>query len=103
MSKEMGVTISLEYAQHEEAAPPTPPDAPIVKKLIKAIDKVYHNDPFPGGIGGGTCAAIFRRAGFNAAVWQKIDDTAHSPNEYTIIENLVDDCKVFALLYLEEC
>jgi len=31
-------------------------------------------------------------------VWSTIDETAHQPNEYTKIENLVNDAKVYALL-----
>jgi succinyl-diaminopimelate desuccinylase len=31
-----------------------------------------------------------------------MDDTAHQPNEYTIIENLLGDAKVMALFMMEE-
>lgn len=103
VEQETDTTIELSTVQHEVAAPPTSPDAAVVKRLMWAVDLVYGNDPFPGGIGGGTCAAIFRRAGYQAAVWQKIDDTCHMPNEYTILDNLVNDCKVFAALYLAKC
>ena len=54
------------------------------------------------GIGGGTVAAFFRREGFNAAVWAKMDETAHQPNEYCIIDNMVDDAKVYAHIFLQE-
>ncbi|RKX52857.1 MAG: diaminopimelate aminotransferase, partial [Thermotoga sp.] len=49
-----------------------------------------------GGIGGGTCAAFFRRRGFHTAVWSTIDETAHQPNEYKRIDHMVEDAKIFA-------
>lgn len=90
------VKIEIEIAQKDEAAPPTPVDAPVVKALEKAIKDVYKVDAKPMGIGGGTVAAIFRRAGFNAAVWSTIDDLAHQPNEYCVISSMMNDTKVFA-------
>ncbi len=54
--------------------------------------------PKVGGIGGGTCAAFFRREGMPAVVWSTIDETAHQPNEYANVANLVNDAKVFASL-----
>ena len=101
VEKETGARISVEVVQGGQAPPPTPKDAEIVGMLSKAIKKVYGVDAKPGGIGGGTCAAIFRQRGYNAVVWSKIDDTAHSPNEYAIIDNLVGDAKVYATLFLE--
>ena len=54
------------------------------------------------GIGGGTVAAFFRRAGLPAAVWCTVSDTAHQPNEYCLISNILTDAKIFACLYLDE-
>jgi succinyl-diaminopimelate desuccinylase len=99
IGSELGVTIDLEIVQLERAAPPTPADAPVVTLLEGAVRKVWNNEPRPRGIGGGTCAAILRRAGFPAVVWGRIDETAHAPNEYTRIENLIGNTKVYALLY----
>jgi succinyl-diaminopimelate desuccinylase len=45
-------------------------------------------------------AAFFRRIGIPAAVWSTIDDTAHAPNEYAKIDNIVNDAKVMAYLML---
>jgi len=33
-------------------------------------------------------------------VWSRQDETMHTPNEYTKIDNLVGDAKVFARLML---
>jgi len=54
------------------------------------------------GIGGGTVAAFFRKAGIPAAVWSTMDDTAHSPDEYCLVENMLNDAKVFAHVFLQE-
>jgi succinyl-diaminopimelate desuccinylase len=54
------------------------------------------------GIGGGTVAAYFRAAGIPAAVWSRLDDTAHMPDEYCRLTNLVGDAQVMALLFLGE-
>jgi succinyl-diaminopimelate desuccinylase len=55
------------------------------------------------GIGGGTVAAVFRRAGFPAACWSKLDETAHQPNEYCIIDNMVGDAMVYGHIFLQTC
>jgi len=92
--------IHLSLHQHEQAAPITDSDSPVVRLLTDAIRQVVGVEPRVGGIGGGTCAAFFRRKGFPAAVWAKIDESAHSAGEYTWIENLVAMTKVFALMCL---
>jgi succinyl-diaminopimelate desuccinylase len=66
--------------------------------LTEAIKKLRGVEPKVGGIGGGTCAAFFRKIDVPAVVWSTIDETAHQPNEYTKIENIVNDTKVYAFL-----
>jgi succinyl-diaminopimelate desuccinylase len=102
VEKEFDVKITPSSAQKEEAAPATPADAPVVKALAAAIKDVYGIDARPMGIGGGTVAAFFRRAGFPAVVWSKIEDTCHQPNEYTTVDNMIGDTKVFANLFMQE-
>lgn len=99
IATETSAKFEFERAQFEPAAPPTAPDAPVVQLLKSAIKQVYDIDAQPRGIGGGTCGAFFRRAGFPTVVWSKIDDTCHAPNEYCVIDNLVNDSKVFAVLF----
>jgi len=101
VEREFGVKISFEIVQGEQAASATPPDAPVVKALEKAIAEVYQVKAKPMGIGGGTVAAYFRKAGFNTAVWAKIDELAHQPNEYCVIGNLLGDAKVFAHIFTQ--
>jgi succinyl-diaminopimelate desuccinylase len=66
--------------------------------LKRAILESRGLDARVGGIGGGTCAAFFRKAGFPAVVWSTIDDVAHQQDEYSKVDNMVNDAKVFALL-----
>jgi succinyl-diaminopimelate desuccinylase len=96
--KKTGAKIKLEILQKSVAPKPTDVNAKIVTMLEEAIRKVRGVEPKVGGIGGGTCAAFFRRVGVPAVVWSTIDETAHQPNEYAKIENLVNDAKVFAYL-----
>jgi succinyl-diaminopimelate desuccinylase len=100
--KKFGVSITYEEQQRAPAAPPTSAKAPVVAAIRRAVKDVYAADAKAKGIGGGTVAAVFRRAGYEAAVWSKIDETAHQPNEYCHIDNLVGDAKVFAHIFLQE-
>ena len=59
-----GVTVEVSPVQTLASAPPTAPDAPVVKALQQAIRQVYGREALPQGIGGGTVAAFFRQAGF---------------------------------------
>jgi succinyl-diaminopimelate desuccinylase len=100
VEKAHGVSIALEEIQRAEAAPVTPPDAPVVRWVQEAAREVHGVSPEPKGIGGGTVAAIFRRIGLPAVVYAKLDETAHQPNEYCVLDNLLGDAKVFALTVL---
>jgi succinyl-diaminopimelate desuccinylase len=97
-----GTTIQIEPVFIEETTNPTPPGAKIVKALSDAIYKVTKKQAINGGIGGGTCGAVLRKAGFEVAVWETIENRAHTPNEYAVIDNMVSDCKVFAQLFLTQ-
>jgi succinyl-diaminopimelate desuccinylase len=101
VEKKFHVRIKMEAEQRAPAAPPTPADAPVVRTLKKAVKEVYGKNAKPMGIGGGTVAAVFRRAGFQAACWSKLDDTAHLPNEYCVIDNMVGNAKVYAHIFLD--
>ncbi len=102
IENEFKVKITLEETQKAPAAPPTSADAPVAQALKRAIRAIYGKEGKATGIGGGTVAAIFRTANFSAACWSKIDETAHQPNEYCIINNMMGDAKVFAHIFLQE-
>ena len=95
-----GASIAIEDVQRAEAAPGTSPDDPLVGRVAAAAQAVYGVTPQPMGIGGGTVAAVFRRAGFPAVVYSKLDDSAHQPDEWCNLDDLVGDAKVFALTLL---
>jgi succinyl-diaminopimelate desuccinylase len=101
VEKQYGVKISFADMQRAEAAPPTPPDAEVVQLIGEAIKEIHGVKAKTMGIGGGTVAAVFRRLGLPAVVSAKLDETAHQPNEYCILNNLIDDAKVCALTALK--
>jgi succinyl-diaminopimelate desuccinylase len=93
------VTIEYSLPQVMESQP-TRADAPIVKTLSRAITEVYGAHPRPVGFGGGTVAACLRNIGIDSAVWSRLSDSAHQPDEYALLENILGDAKVMALLAL---
>jgi len=99
---ELEVSIKVDPIYRQEATAPTSITAPVVLALKKAVKRVKGLDAVPMGIGGGTVAAFFRRAGLPAAVWSTEPDTPHQPDEYCLISNVIEDAKVFACIFLEE-
>jgi succinyl-diaminopimelate desuccinylase len=91
-----GVSLEVEAVQTLPSAPPTAPEAPVVRALEQAIRRVYGRDATPQGIGGGTVAAFFRQAGLPAAVWMTANDCAHQPNEFCFLSHILGDAKVLA-------
>lgn len=98
--KETGAKITLDILQ-KQVSPKTRDDTSDIAFLLKkAVKESRGIDARVGGLGGGTCAAFFRKAGFPAVVWSTVDEMAHQSNEYSKVNNVVDDAKVFALLAL---
>ncbi|MFB3926170.1 MAG: M20 family metallo-hydrolase [Syntrophales bacterium] len=98
--KRFGVTIEFSPVQQSQAPPATRSDAPVVIALQSAVKTVYGVEPIPVGIGGGTIAACLRSLDYPAAVWCRLGLTAHQPNEYCTIENMIGNAKVYACLFL---
>jgi len=96
--KKTGAKIGIEVVSKNKAPKPTSANAHVVLMLRDAIKNIRGIEAKVGGIGGGTCAAFFRRKGVPAVVWGTFDELAHQPNEYAKIENMVNDAKVFAFL-----
>lgn len=101
VEKKYGVTVSYTEPQAVES-PATPADAPVARRLAEAVKAVSGVEARPIGIGGGTVGAYLRQAGYQAVVWSRMDETAHQPNEYTVIENLVHDSQVMAYMMMQE-
>jgi succinyl-diaminopimelate desuccinylase len=102
VENQFGVKIQVEPVQMDLATEPTPDDAPVVKALQRAIVELRGKEAKPMGIGGGTVAAYFRRRGYQAAVWSTMDESAHQPNEYCKIINMIEDSKVFVHVFLQD-
>jgi succinyl-diaminopimelate desuccinylase len=94
-----GVEVEMEIVQ-KEASPPTPENIPLVKCLKSAIHTVYNAEGKTVGIGGGTVGAHLRKKGIDTVVWATLDSTAHMPNEYCVIDNMIGDAKVMAHVML---
>lgn len=96
--KKTGARITIEVVSKTVAPQPTDANAKIVTMLREAVETIRGIKSKVGGIGGGTCAACFRRVGIPAVVWSTADEMAHQPNEYARIDNMVNDAKIFAQL-----
>jgi succinyl-diaminopimelate desuccinylase len=81
---------------HESAA--TDADSPFIKTLSDTIRDTLGCTPRLIGIGGGTVGASLRNCGIDCAVWSPLDDTAHQPNEYALIKNILAGAQVMAAL-----
>ena len=101
IEEDFQVQIVTEEDQTAPAAPPTSSQAQVVLALKRAVKDIYNKEAQPIGIGGGTIAGLLRLAKYEAAGWSKTDETAHQPNEYSVIDNMVGDAKVFAHIFLQ--
>ena len=101
VEKKHRVTITYDVGQRNES-PPTPADSQLVKFLSKNIEEVYKVKSRNIGIGGGTFAAFLRKVGIDCAVWARINNSAHQPNEYALLENILGDAKVMALMMVTD-
>lgn len=93
-----GAKITMEIVQKQPAPNLLDGNAEIVTLLKSALKNARGIEARVGGIGGGSCAAFFRKQGIPAALWSTVDDVAHQPDEYCKVENMVADAKIFALL-----
>ncbi len=91
--------ICYEILQSSES-PATSVDSPVVKKLSEALNVVHGIKARTIGIGGGTVGAELRREGYDCAVWSTLDECAHMPNEYSVIENMEKDAETLAYMFM---
>ena len=93
-----GARITFEIIQKEPAPNLLSGNTEIVTLLKSALKNARGFEATVGGIGGGSCAAYFRKQGIPAALWSTVDEVMHQPDEYCKIENVVADAKIFAAL-----
>ena len=98
-----GAEIAVDIMQMTKSAPASDIHSECYLTLAQAVEEVRGRKPKAVGIGGGTCANIFRQHGYPSYAWQTVEEMMHSPNEYCVIENLVRDAKVFALVLERSC
>jgi succinyl-diaminopimelate desuccinylase len=101
IEKKFRVSVAYETIQSAESKA-TSADAPLVRTLSGAVKTIYGVETRTVGIGGGTVAAPLRSKGVSTAVWSKLSDTAHQPNEYALVANILGDAKVMALLMTKD-
>lgn len=97
IEKEFGVTVSYKTLQKAQSRA-TPKDAKVVSLLASSIKEAHNIDSKIIGIGGGTVGAELRNKGFDCVVWSTMDETAHMPNEYCIIDNIIKDAITIATM-----
>ncbi len=90
-----GVTVEIDTVQRN-SSPPTPQDTPLVGLLQEGIRRVYAVEGQVVGIGGGTVGAYLRQAGYDTVIWSRVEETAHQPNEYCLVDNMAGDARVMA-------
>ena len=96
VAAETGLTVEVEPTYRKDSAPGTPADAPVVRAIREGVEAVRGLSAEPGGIGGGTVAVFLRRLGLPAAVWMSDPNTAHQPNEFCLLSDMIADTKVLA-------
>lgn len=96
VEKEFGVSISYRTLQKAQSIA-TPKDALVVKMLSESLKEAHGIDSKIIGIGGGTVGAELRNEGYNCVVWGTLDEMAHMPNEYCIIDNIIKDAETLAV------
>jgi succinyl-diaminopimelate desuccinylase len=99
VEKDFGVGVEVETVQRA-SSPPTPADSPLVGMLVRAVKRIYGVEGKTIGIGGGTVGAFLRKKGIHTVVWSRLAETAHMPNEYCLIPNMVGDSAVMAALMM---
>ncbi len=100
IARKHDVTIHRESVLERHAAPSTPPDAPLVAALSRAIERQLGRQSRLIGVGGGTSAAELRRLGYPAVVWQILPINAYGVDEsMSITANLAEAAVMARLLF----
>ncbi len=101
-AEKTGTSIAVERLQAVTPAPQTPPDAPLVLALQRAVGAQWHGQALPKGIGGVTIASLLRAGGLEAVVWEKAAANGHEVDEKASVRNHLDQMRVFARLLFDE-
>ena len=102
-SNRTGATIELTMEQGAVSGRPSDSSTDDYRLFSDSIRQVKGVDISAVGVGGGTCANFFRLAGMNAYVWGSDGGTLHQPNEYVVIDTMMNDAKAFAAIMYNMC
>ncbi len=102
-SESTGAKIRVETLQMARAGKPSSIESKGYKAFEESVESIMGKAPQPVGIAGGTCSNFFRLKGLDAYAWQTGDGSLHAPNEYMLVENVMNDTKVFATLIYKLC
>lgn len=97
-----GVDIAVEVVHGEQAPEPTPAEAPVVRRLVRALEATRGIAPQLCGVGGQTVAACLRRKRLDAVVWATLMPNPHVPNERSSIAATIADAKVVVSMLCDE-
>ncbi len=103
IEEEFGAEISVNEVQRHLSGKESSVESETYLALRDSVKYVTGEEPTPVGVGGATCANFFRRAGYDAYVWETGGGTLHAPNEYVEVDNIIADAKVFAVLFHKLC
>ena len=94
--------IDLEMVERQDAGPATSPDAEIVRLMQQAIPQTTKSTTKLVGLSGQTVGNIFREYGYPCVGWgcSEAESTAHQPNEYCVLDNLLMEAKTFSSIPL---
>ena len=98
--KNKEIKIIIDVVNREDAAPETNANSELVLLLSKKLPYIIKEKPKIIGIGGGTCAAFFRKANIDAVAWSIDNQMAHQIDEYCFVDSIIKDTELFISLFI---
>jgi succinyl-diaminopimelate desuccinylase len=94
--------IDLEIIERQDAGNATLPRAEIVRLMQQVVRRVTGQSTKLVGLSGQTVGNIFREYGYSCVGWgcSGAESTAHQPNEYCVLSDLLTEAKVFSSIPL---
>lgn len=102
VEKSDAVDVTIKRVEETPPARITPPDAPVLTALERAVRAQLKVEPSTIGTGSVTVAATLRDKGLNVVVWG-VQETLHNrPEEYALISAHIKQAQVLARLLFED-
>lgn len=99
--RENRVRITLERVHSRNSLPPTPADAPVVRRLAKAVKAQYGAAPDLTGLGLVSQAFDVRSHGLPAAVWSNAASVSMAANEHVSVASHLEAAAIFARMLFD--